>query len=281
MAREMPVSELLAALPVKTVVGAPPSSVASITDDSRRVEPGSCFVALLGLRQDARRFVPEAVRRGATLIVTEGEPLSGVSVAQVLVPSARESLARLADTFYGHPSRELLLVGITGTNGKTTTSYLVEALLRARGLATGVIGTIQYVLGAERRPAGQTTPGALELGSMLALMRERGIRGVAMEVSSHALALSRVDGLAFDVGVFTNLTQDHLDFHGTLDAYRLAKRRLFELLAASPKSARAAAINGDDPSADAMVRGLDLNVYTFGLGPSARVRAVEHRSSLE
>jgi len=174
----MPVSELLAALPVKTVVGAPPSSVSSVTDDSRRVEPGSCFVALPGLRQDARRFVPDAVRRGATLIVTEGEALSTVAVAQVLVPSARESLARLADTYYGHPSRALLLVGITGTNGKTTTSYLVEALLRARGLATGVIGTIQYVLGAERRPARQTTPDALELESMLALMRDRAIRGV-------------------------------------------------------------------------------------------------------
>src|SRR5216110_3567547 len=279
--RRMPVSELLAALPAKTVVGAPPSSVSSITDDSRRVEPGSCFVAMPGLRQDARRFVPEAVRRGATLIVTEGEPLPGVAVAQVLVPSARESLARLADTFYGHPSRELVLVGITGTNGKTTTSYLVEALLHARGLTTGVIGTVQYVLGTERRPAGQTTPGALELESMLALMRERGIRGVALEVSSHALALSRVDGLAFDVTVFTNLTQDHLDFHGTLDAYRLAKRRLFELLTASPKPARTAVVNGDDASAAAMVRGLDLSVLTFGLGAGARVRAVEYASSLD
>ena len=277
----MPVSELLAALPVKTVVGAPPSSVSSIADDSRRVEPSSCFVAMPGLRQDARRFVPEAVRRGATLIVTEGEPLSGVSVAQVLVPSARESLARLADTFYGHPSRELLLVGITGTNGKTTTSYLVEALLRARGLATGVIGTIQYVLGAERRPAGQTTPGALELGSMLALMRERGIRGVAMEVSSHALALSRVDGLAFDVAVFTNLTQDHLDFHGTLAEYRRAKRRLFELLARSPKPRRTAVLNADDPSAEAMIEGLDLPVLTFGLRGGASVHAVDYASTIE
>src|SRR5919197_2947068 len=185
----MPVSALLAALPVKTVVGVVPSSVASITDDSRRVEPGSCFVAMPGLRQDARRFVPEAVRRGATLIVTEGRPLPDVAVAQVLVPSARESLARLADTYYGRPSRELVLVGITGTNGKTTTSYLVEALLRARGLATGVIGTVQYLLGTERRPARQTTPDAIELQSMLALMRARGISGVAIEVSSHALAL--------------------------------------------------------------------------------------------
>jgi UDP-N-acetylmuramoyl-L-alanyl-D-glutamate--2,6-diaminopimelate ligase len=281
MVRAMPVSDLLAALPTKTVVGAPPPSVSSITDDSRRVEPGSCFVAMPGLRQDARRFVPEAVRRGATLIVTEGERLPGVAVAQVLVPSARESLARLADTFYGQPSRELVLVGITGTNGKTTTSYLVEALLRARGLTTGVIGTVQYVLGTERRPAGQTTPGALELESMLALMRDRGIRGVALEVSSHALALSRVDGLAFDVTVFTNLTQDHLDFHGTLAEYRRAKRRLFELLARSPKPRRTAVINADDASAGAMVEGLDLSVLTFGLREGASVRAVEYASSVD
>jgi len=277
----MPVSELLAALPVKTVVGAPPFSVASIADDSRRVEPGACFVAMSGLRQDARRFVPEAVRRGATLIVTEGAPLPDVAVAQVLVPSARESLARLADAYYGRPSRELVLVGITGTNGKTTTSYLVEALLRARGLATGVIGTVQYVLGAERRPALQTTPDALELQGMLALMRERGIGGVAMEVSSHALALSRVDGVAFDVAVFTNLTQDHLDFHGTLAEYRRAKRRLFELLARSGKPRRTAVINGDDPSGQAMVEGLDVPVLTFGLREGAHVRAVDYASTLE
>ena len=281
MPRGMPVSELLAALSVKTVVGAPPFSVASITDDSRRVEPGACFVAMSGLRQDARRFVPEAVRRGATLIVTEGAPLPDVAVAQVLVPSARESLARLADAYYGRPSRELVLVGITGTNGKTTTSYLVEALLRARGLATGVIGTVQYVLGAERRPARQTTPDALELQGMLALMRERGIGGVAMEVSSHALALSRVDGVAFDVAVFTNLTQDHLDFHGTLAEYRRAKRRLFELLARSGKPRRTAVINGDDPSGQAMVEGLDVPVLTFGLREGARVRAVDYASTLE
>src|SRR5207244_5700361 len=202
-----------------------------------------------GFKQGGRRFIPDAVRRGAAVVVTEGEPIADLAVAQVLVPSTRVSLARLAGAYYGRPSRELTLVGITGTNGKTTTSYLVEALLRARGLATGVIGTNQYVLGTERRPAHHTTPDALELQSLLALMRERGIRGVAMEVSSHALTLSRVDGLAFDVAVFTNLTQDHLDFHGTVDAYRLAKRRLFELLAASPKPARTAVVNGDDASA--------------------------------
>src|SRR5439155_506362 len=140
----------------------------------------------------------------------------------------------------GDPLEPGAVVGITGTNGKTTTSYLIEALLRARGLATGVIGTIQYVLGDETRPANQTTPEALDLQAMLAHMRDRGVRGVAMEVSSHALALARAEGLAFDVAVFTNLTQDHLDFHGTLERYRLAKRRLFELLAESPKPTRTA-----------------------------------------
>ncbi len=281
MAREMAVSDLLAALPDTRVVGTPPRTVSSLAADSRRVEPGGCFVAVPGFQQDARRFIPEAVRRGATLVVTEGEPLADTPVAQVLVGSARAALARLADAWYGHPSSALTLVGITGTNGKTTTSYLVEALLRARGLATGVIGTVQYVLGEERRPAGQTTPEALELHGMLALMRERGIGGVAMEVSSHALALSRVEGLAFDVAIFTNLTQDHLDFHGTLEAYRLAKRRLFELLAASPKPARTAVVNADDPAGASMVEGLDLPVLTFGLGAGARVRAVEHASSID
>jgi UDP-N-acetylmuramoyl-L-alanyl-D-glutamate--2,6-diaminopimelate ligase len=156
----------------------------------------------------------------------------------------------------------------------------VEALLQARGLRTGVIGTIQYVLGEERRPAGQTTPEALALHSMLARMRDRGVRGVAMEVSSHALALARVDELTFDVAMFTNLTQDHLDFHGTFDAYRAAKRRLFELLARSPKPRRTAVVNADDPSGPAMTAGLPVPVLTFGLGEAADVRAVRHASTL-
>src|SRR5262249_10829477 len=172
-------------------------------------------------------------------------------------------------------------VGITGTNGKTTTSYLVDALLRARGLRTGVIGTIQYVVGAAIRPASQTTPEALEIEAMLAEMRAADVRGVAMEVSSHALSLNRVDELQFDVAVFTNLTQDHLDFHGTLDEYRRAKRKLFELLAASPKPRRTAVVNADDPAGALMVQGLDVPVLAFGLGPGAQVRATESSSTLE
>jgi UDP-N-acetylmuramoyl-L-alanyl-D-glutamate--2,6-diaminopimelate ligase len=240
---------------------------------------GGCFVAVPGFRQDARRFVPEAVLRGASMIVTEGDA-AGTDVCQVLVPSARVALARLADLAYGHPSAGLTVVGITGTNGKTTTSYLAESLLREAG-PTGVIGTIQYVVRGEARDAGQTTPEALELQALLAEMRDGGVRGVAMEVSSHALALSRVDGIDFDVAVFTNLTQDHLDFHGTLEEYRRAKRRLFELLGRSPKPRRAAVINGDDPAGESMVAGLDVPVLRIGLSAAASVRAVEYQSALD
>ena len=278
--REVPVSALLEALDAHRVVGTPPSTVLGIADDSRHVRPGDCFVAVPGFRADARGFVAAARERGARLVVTEGAAPPLPDFPTVLVPSARAALGRLADVYYGRPSRELTVVGITGTNGKTTTSYLVEALLRSLGLRTGVIGTIQYVLGDERRPAGQTTPDALALQSMLARMRDRAVRGVAMEVSSHALSLARADDVAFDVAVFTNLTQDHLDFHGTLEAYRDAKRHLFELLAASPKPRRTAVVNADDPAGAAMTRGLPLTVLTFGLGVAADVRALQHDSTL-
>ena len=280
MAPEARVSVLLEALADKRVVGAVPDTVRALTADSRTVERGDCFVAVPGFKQDARRFIPEAVARGAGLVVTEGDAVPDVRVPQVLVPATRPALARLAAAYHGHPSRALTVVGITGTNGKTTTSYLVEALLRVGG-PTGILGTIQYVVGDEVRPAGQTTPEALEIQGMLATMRERGVKGVAMEVSSHALALSRVDGLAFDVAVFTNLTQDHLDFHGTLEAYGRAKRRLFELLAASPKGRRTAVVNGDDPWGARMVAGLDLDVLSFGLGAGNRVRATRWTSALD
>jgi UDP-N-acetylmuramoyl-L-alanyl-D-glutamate--2,6-diaminopimelate ligase len=280
MAPEARVSVLLDALSDKRVVGTAPATVRGLTADSRKVERGDCFVAVPGFRQDARRFIPDAVARGAGLVVTEGDAVPGVGVPQVLVPATRPALARLAAAYYGHPSRALTLVGITGTNGKTTTSYLVDALLRSAG-PTGILGTIQYVVGDEVLAAGQTTPEALDIEAMLATMRDRGVKGVAMEVSSHALALSRVDGLAFDVAVFTNLTQDHLDFHGTLDEYGRAKRRLFELLATSSKRRRTAVVNGDDPWGPRMVDGLELEVLSFGLGAGHRIRAARWTSSLD
>jgi UDP-N-acetylmuramoyl-L-alanyl-D-glutamate--2,6-diaminopimelate ligase len=277
----VPTYQLLDDLPDKTLRGEIPARVTGVSYDSRRVRAGECFVAVTGFKQDGRRFVGDALSRGATVIVTEPpDPLPDERALRVLVPAARPALARLADAYYGHPSRFLTLVGVTGTNGKTTTSYLVEALLQARGGRTGIIGTIQYRLGDEVMAAGQTTPEAVEVQSMLARMRDGGVHGVAMEVSSHALALHRVDGLMFDVAIFTNLTQDHLDFHGTFDAYRRAKRRLFELLAGSSKARRTAVVNSDDVAGVGMVDGFQLPTITFGLGRTAMVRPLERTSTI-
>ncbi len=278
----MPTAALLEALPDKTVLGSVPPALGGLAYDSRKVARGDLFVAVPGLKQDGRRFIADALDRGAAAVVFDGpDVLAGSDTGRILVPSARQALARLADAYFGHPSRALTVVGITGTNGKTTTSILVEALLRARGRPTGLIGTIEYRIGEERLDAGQTTPEALELQSLLARMVERGVAGVAMEVSSHALALHRADGIEFDVAVFTNLTQDHLDFHVTLEAYRLAKARLFRLLASGAKTRRAAVINVDDPSGGAMVAGLDLPTFTFGLGPEAEIRPRHYRSGMD
>jgi UDP-N-acetylmuramoyl-L-alanyl-D-glutamate--2,6-diaminopimelate ligase len=278
----VPFMKLLEALPDRTVLGPLPDEIRGVAYDSRKVEPGEIFVAIPGLKQDGRRFVEDALARGATAVVLEGSDLlEGQSVGRVLVSSSREALARLADAYFGHPSGALTVIGITGTNGKTTTSYLVDALLTAQGRHTGLIGTVQYRIGAESLPAGQTTPESLETQSLLRRMVAAGVTAVAMEVSSHALALSRVDGIDFDVAVFTNLTQDHLDFHVNMDAYREAKRRLFVLLAAGRKPARHAVVNADDPSGMAMVVGLPLHTLTYGVRGRADVHPTRWSSGAE
>ena len=178
MSTPVATATLLDALPDKTVLGIPPVTVTGVAYDSRKVVPGECFVAVAGFKQDGRRFITDALARGAALVVAEGaDPLAGQPTPRVLVPVAREALARLADAYWGHPSRALTLVGVTGTNGKTTTSFLVEALLRAAGHRTGLIGTIQYRVGDQAVEASQTTPEAVELQSLLARMRDGGITG--------------------------------------------------------------------------------------------------------
>jgi len=284
--RAVPTTTLLEALPERTVVGTLPGRVTGVAYDSRRVAAGDLFVAIPGFKQDGRRFAADAVGRGAAAVVAEGaDPLPGSATPRIIVPSSREALARLADAYHGHPSRRLTVVAITGTNGKTTTSLLVEALLGAGGRPTGVIGTIQYRVGDQVEPAGQTTPEALELQSLLARMVRVGVGGAAMEVSSHALALHRVAGIEFDVAVFTNLTQDHLDFHRTLEAYRDAKARLFTLLAGSRKPYRAAVVNTDDPAGATMLAAATadprVRPITFGLQEEARVRPRRWESGMD
>jgi UDP-N-acetylmuramoyl-L-alanyl-D-glutamate--2,6-diaminopimelate ligase len=278
----VPTVRLLDALADKRVLGQLPAEIRGVAYDSRKVAPGEIFVAIPGLKQDGRRYVEDALARGATAVVLEGaDLLEGRSVARVLVGSARAALARLADAYFGHPSGSLTAIGITGTNGKTTTSFLVDGLLAAQGRRTGLIGTVQYRIGALSIPAGQTTPEALETQQLLRRMVDEGVTGVAMEVSSHALALSRVEGIDFDVAVFTNLTQDHLDFHVTMDAYRDAKRHLFALLAAGHKPTRTAVVNADDASGLAMVADLPLHTLTYGVRGRADVRPTRWSSGAE
>jgi UDP-N-acetylmuramoyl-L-alanyl-D-glutamate--2,6-diaminopimelate ligase len=268
----MTVRELLAVLgnPDAASVAAANSDVTctGVTFDSRQAGPGTVFVALRGLETDGRTYVPQAVAAGAVAVVAEGPPDRTAGVTWVEVPDARAALAQLASTFFGHPSRELRVVGITGTNGKTTTSYLVGAIMEAAGIPCGVMGTVAYRIGGLVIDAPRTTPEAPDVQRLLRQMVSSGCGACAMEVSSHALALRRVDGVRFSAAVFTNLTRDHLDFHGNMEDYFAAKRRLFEML---PEDAPAV-INADDPRGQALAAA-SPRAITYGIAKPADVSA--------
>jgi UDP-N-acetylmuramoyl-L-alanyl-D-glutamate--2,6-diaminopimelate ligase len=244
----VPTATLLDALPDKTVRGSLPTVVTGLAYDSRKVRPGELFVAVPGLKQDGRRYAGEALARGASAVVLEGADVLGGDTGRIIVRSSREALARLAGAYFGHPSRALIVVGITGTNGKTTTAHLIASIFEAGGMTCGVIGTVAYRIGNEERESIHTTPEAPDVQQLLREMVDRGCTACAMEVSSHALALKRADAMTFSAGVFTNLTRDHLDFHTDMENYFRAKRRLVELL---PPGAPAL-INLDDPKGAAM-----------------------------
>jgi UDP-N-acetylmuramoyl-L-alanyl-D-glutamate--2,6-diaminopimelate ligase len=212
-----------------------------VTHDSRRARPGSIFVAIRGQKADGAEFAAQAVAAGAAAVVTE-RPVSG-HVPQIVVKDARLALALLAAEFHGHPSRRMRVVGITGTNGKTTTSFVTTAIFEAAGVSCGLMGTVSYRIAGRELEASRTTPEAPDVQALLAEMADAGCGACVMEVSSHALALRRVDGMQFAAGVFTNLTRDHLDFHADMEDYFAAKRRLFEMLPADAPSV----VNLDDP----------------------------------
>ena len=246
-------------VPAASLPGASSVEVRSVADDSRAVGPGAVFVARPGPTSDGRAFVADAVRRGAVAIVHAGaDPCAGdpeaSSVVRIAVPDGTD-LTRLAgalaDRLAGSPSRHLRLVGITGTNGKTTMAFLVQQFLRAAGDRCGLIGTVTVDDGCRAAPANLTTPGAIELAGILGRMVANGCSACAMEVSSHALDQGRADALRFSVGVFSNLTGDHLDYHGTMERYAAAKARLFAML---PPDGTAV-VNADDPWHGTMVAG--------------------------
>jgi UDP-N-acetylmuramoyl-L-alanyl-D-glutamate--2,6-diaminopimelate ligase len=248
--------------------------ITSLCYDSRRVAPGSLFFALPGEKADGAEFVQQAVANGATAVVA-GAYIADAGCPVVQVPDARAVMADIAAAFHGHPDRSMKCAGVTGTNGKTTTAFLIKHLLDSASLRCGLIGTVKYVVGGEEIPAPRTTPESVDLQDLLAGMRDAGGRAVAMEVSSHALVQKRVRGIAFDAAVFTNLTQDHLDFHRTMEAYFDAKSLFFEALAAQTSKKGRAIINADSRYGRQLIErlGKQLKVQTFGQGVGADFRA--------
>jgi len=236
--------ELLKALPTLDVSGTPNLIIKKIEYDSRRVNRGDLFVALEGHSEDGHQYVPSAIKNGAVAVVVQEDGDYRAKV-KIIVPNTREALALLANRFYDFPSRRMKVVGITGTNGKTTITYLVRSILMHDRKKVGLIGTIAYWIGDQKINAKNTTPESLDLQRMFSRMLEEKIIAVVMEVSSHALTMYRVDGTEFDVAVFTNLNHEHLDYHHTMEAYREAKGRLFKKI---KKDRGVAVINMDDPN---------------------------------
>ncbi|HEX2088067.1 MAG TPA: UDP-N-acetylmuramoyl-L-alanyl-D-glutamate--2,6-diaminopimelate ligase [Solirubrobacteraceae bacterium] len=219
---------------------APPVEITGLAYDDRRVEEGTLFFCVRGFTRDGHDFAPDAIARGAAALVVD-HPL-GLGVPEVVVDDVRAAMAPAAARFYGDPTMALRMVGVTGTNGKTTTCFLIRELLLAAGIQAGLLGTVTSFVGGEERPTVRTTPEAIDLQCTFAEMRRGGDAACAMEVSSHALALGRADAIHWDVAVFTNLSQDHLDFHPSMEDYFAAKRRLFE---AAPGAVKV--VNVDDP----------------------------------
>ena len=247
--------------------------ITAICYDSRRANAGSLFVALPGEKTDGTQFVDAAIDRGAVAVVSE-KPGLATRATHLQVKNARHALADVAAAFYRNPSHAMKIAGVTGTNGKTTTAFLIKHILDTQFLRCGLIGTVNYVIGDRKLPATRTTPESADLQELLWMMRSDGCKSCAMEVSSHALIQDRVRGVEFDVAVFTNLTQDHLDFHRTMDAYFEAKAQLFDQLPAQKKKARAV-INSDDRFGARLVDriGKSTEVFTYGVGALAQFRA--------
>lgn len=242
--------------------------------DSRRVRPGDLFVALRGHHVDGHRHAAEAVRAGAVALLVE-TPV-GEKVPTAIVPSTEKILSTVAARFHGHPSRSMRVLGVTGTNGKTTITYMMETLLRGAGRRAGVLGTIEYRWPGHVENAVNTTPMAADVQRLLAGMKAAGVTDVAMEVSSHSLALGRVEDVAFAVGVFTNLTRDHLDFHKDMEGYFNAKARLFDLLVRREGPGdRRALINGDDPWAPRFLERAAVPRWTYALERPADIGAAD------
>jgi UDP-N-acetylmuramoyl-L-alanyl-D-glutamate--2,6-diaminopimelate ligase len=275
----MQLKTLIAAIPIRHVIGTLDRTVESIVYDSRRVQRNGLFVALRGETSDGHEFIGQAVDKGASVIVTERDEQHS-RVTCLLVENTRNALADLSANFYGHPARKLTLAAVTGTNGKTTTTFLIKHICEKAGLRCGLIGTVRYEIGERILPAIRTTPESLDLQELLAQIVNAGCRAAAIEVSSHALAQDRTRGLEWNVAVFTNLTQDHLDFHGTMESYFDSKAKLFAHLGSQREKPKPVAIvNIDDRHGEQLLNKIDkrVAVVTYGMSARADFRASNYR----
>src|SRR5881628_3846820 len=265
----MKLEELLKGCSLRAAAGDLGVEILGLAYDSRRVRPGDAFFAIRGTRMDGNRFVPNAIEKGAAAIVSALPATPPVSVPWIEVGDERLALARVAGNFYGHPTAQLHLIGITGTNGKTTTTYLVESILKAANMPAAAFGTIEYRGPGFSFPAERTTAEAPELEKLFKEVVDAGWKYAVMEVSSHAIAMKRVQALRFEIGVFTNLSRDHLDFHGDMESYFQTKKQLFEGL--NGVRPRVMVLNGDDPRYEEL-RSIDPSrVLTYGMQVAADV----------
>ena len=257
----MKLNDLLKDIPVLAMMADPEQDICGISYDSRKTKPGDVFVAVLGYESDGHRFIPAAVKQGAAVILCQKAPEE--EIPYVLVEDSRLALALLSRNYFGDPAAEMCIIGVTGTNGKTTSTLLLKHMLeQCLGAKVGLIGTTGNMIGDELLPSERTTPESYELQALFAQMRQAGCSHVVMEVSSHSLVLHRVAGIRFEVGVFSNLTQDHLDFHGTMEAYAQAKAKLFE-------NCSKAVINYDDSWSRVMMDAATGTVLSYALDSDA------------
>jgi UDP-N-acetylmuramoyl-L-alanyl-D-glutamate--2,6-diaminopimelate ligase len=279
----MQLSLLLKGIDPLGITGRTDGEVASVCYDSRQCLKGSLFVAISGLKADGHAFIVDALTHGAGFIIHEGEFHPPAGITSVRVRDSRRSLGILGKNFFGDPSAGICLIAVVGTNGKTTVTYLLESILRTAGYPVGVLGTVNYRYGGRTLPAPNTTPESFEMQRIIREMTDHGITHIVAEVSSHALDLRRVDDCAFDLGIFTNLTQDHLDYHRTMDNYFQAKKRFFsEVLPAGGKTRlQKMIINADDPWGQRILREVGGERLTYGIESPCDVTASSFHLSLE
>ncbi|MBR4642394.1 MAG: UDP-N-acetylmuramoyl-L-alanyl-D-glutamate--2,6-diaminopimelate ligase [Selenomonadaceae bacterium] len=269
-------SELALLIPEAEIIGED-VSIGGIEHDSRKVEEKNLFVCMDGAHVDGHNFIPQAVSRGAVAILTTRKNFTPPeNISALIVPDMLNALAVIVPYFYDYPARAMRVIGITGTNGKTTTTYLLREIFKGAGLSVGLIGTIQILIGEETFPVRNTTPNVIDLQHLLAKMRDKKIQVVVMEVSSHALAEHRVAGVEFDTAIFTNLTQDHLDFHGTMENYLRAKTKLFDTVSRhGRKQNKTAIVNVDDVANEEILRHCRCKTITYGVKNPADLHASE------